>query len=32
VKELYGLHIPFVVAFLAFALLLILAHTREDRR
>jgi hypothetical protein len=30
-RELYSLHIPFVVAFLAFAVLFVLAHSRERR-
>jgi hypothetical protein len=30
-KELYRLHIPFVIAFLAFVVLFVLAHSREDR-
>ena len=30
-KELYGLHIPFVIAFLVFVVIFILAHAREDR-
>jgi len=30
-KWLYDLHIPFVIAFLAFAAIFILAHIREGR-
>jgi hypothetical protein len=30
-RQLYNLHIPFVIAFLAFVLIFILAHAREDR-
>jgi hypothetical protein len=30
-KELYNLHIPFVIAFLAFVVLFIVAHSREGR-
>jgi hypothetical protein len=30
-RELYHLHIPFVVAFLAFVVLFVLAHSREGR-
>ena len=30
-KELYNLHIPFVLAFLAFVVLFVLAHSREGR-
>ena len=30
-KELYHLHIPFVIAFLAFVVLFIVAHSREGR-
>ena len=29
--QLYRLHIPFVIAFLAFVLIFILAHAREGR-
>lgn len=29
-KELYGLHIPFVAAFLVFAVLFVVAHSRKD--
>jgi hypothetical protein len=28
---LYNLHIPFVIAFLAFVVIFILAHSREGR-
>lgn len=30
-KQLYGLHIGFVVAFLVFAVLFILTHSRGER-
>jgi hypothetical protein len=30
-KWLYDLHVPFVIAFLAFVVLFILAHVREGR-
>jgi len=30
-KFLYDLHIPFVIAFLAFVVIFIVAHAREDR-
>jgi hypothetical protein len=29
--QLYNLHIPFVVAFLVFVVLFLVAHSREDR-
>jgi len=31
-KELYNLHTPFVIAFLAFVVVFVLAHARERRR
>ena len=30
-RQLYNLHIPFVVAFLVFVVVFLLAHAREDR-
>jgi hypothetical protein len=30
--QLYNLHIPFVIAFLAFVLIFVLAHSREGRQ
>ena len=30
-RQLYSLHIPLVIAFLAFVAIFILAHAREDR-
>jgi hypothetical protein len=30
-RQLYNLHIPFVIAFLAFVAIFILAHSREGR-
>jgi hypothetical protein len=30
-RQLYNLHIPFVIAFLAFVVIFILAHSREGR-
>jgi len=31
-KELYNLHTPFVIAFLAFVVVFVLSHSRERRR
>ena len=31
-RHLYDLHIPFVIAFLAFVLLFVVVHSREGRR
>jgi hypothetical protein len=30
-RAIYNLHIPFVIAFLAFAVLFVVAHSRERR-
>jgi len=30
-RVLYSLHIPFVIAFLVFVVIFLLAHAREDR-
>jgi hypothetical protein len=30
-SQLYNLHIPFVIAFLVFVVLFVLAHSREGR-
>ena len=30
-RQLYNLHIPFVIAFLVFLVLFVLAHSREGR-
>jgi hypothetical protein len=30
-SRLYNMHIPFVIAFLAFAVLFVVAHSRERR-
>jgi hypothetical protein len=30
-RQLYNLHIPFVVGFLVFVVIFLLAHAREDR-
>jgi hypothetical protein len=30
-RQLYNLHIPFVLAFLVFVVLFVLAHSREGR-
>jgi hypothetical protein len=30
-KQMYSLHIPIVIAFLAFVVLFIVTHSREDR-
>ena len=30
-KLLYNFHIPFVIAFLAFVVIFVLAHAREDK-